>query len=242
MKENPRSEQPALPHHIQLAWKLQGLDSDDSDKGLNAQKVVHAAIELADKEGLNGLSFRKLSQRLGFTTMAVYRHVRSRGELLILMVDTSLGVPPSSIREATTWQEALRRWGQALFERYQLHPWLLDVPAFGLPTTPNHILWVEYFLMAMGSSRLTLQHKLDAALLIDGHARHIAHLRRPGQNHAADEAEVPGSTWLRLLIDGSTHPFYSEVLDEGVLEDEAGPDFEFGLDCIIDGIAARAQG
>jgi AcrR family transcriptional regulator len=234
-----RSSPSAPPHYVQVAWTLRDLDPDAAGQGLNAHKLVRAGIELADQDGLAGLSIRKLQRQLGFTAMALYRHVRSRSELVLLMADVALGAPPAVSINESIWKEAVRAWGRGLFARYQAHPWLLDVPVFSLPVTPNHILWVEFFLACVATSPLTLQRKLDAALLIDGHARHIAHLQRLGEERVAESPEPPA--WLRSVIDRTAHPFFSAVLDEGVLGDATGPDFEFGLDCIIDGLAARGH-
>jgi AcrR family transcriptional regulator len=236
-----RPSQSDLPHLARLAWTLRDTELGDVDRGLNAGKVVRAAIALADEEGLNGLSIRQLGQRLGFATMAVYRHVRSRDELLVLMVDVALGPPPDSVSEASIWQDAVRSWGCSLFARYQAHPWLLDVPALGLPTTPNHVDWLEVFLAKAAPPGLALPHQLDAALLVDGHARYSAHQLRLGRERAVDATEVPPTVWLPSLVDRATHPHFADALASGVLSDDTGPDFEFGLNCIIDGLATRSN-
>jgi AcrR family transcriptional regulator len=227
------------PHYAKLAWKLLPRVGSEQTKRLNTRKVVQGAIDLVNKEGLENLSIRKLSEQLGFTTMAVYRHIESREELLILMMDMGLGIPPDLIRKASCWQQAVRSWGNELLARYQGHPWLLDLPSPGLPSTPNHILWVEYILQAMQPCKLSLQQKLDAALLIDGHVRNIANLTRQDKTGKSKVEAIPPSTWLRQFIDPRAYPHFWQVLQEGVLEDEAGPELTFGLDCIITGLEAR---
>lgn len=224
------------PHYAKFAWKAGPKNSGEQTKKLNTEKVVQGAIDLVSKEGLDNLSIRKLSEHLGFTTMAVYRHIESREELLILMVDMGLGTPPDSILNAASWQEALRSWASELFARYQAHPWILDVPVNGIPTTPNHISWIEYFLQSTKFCNLTLQQKLDAALLIDGQIRNIANLTRSGKIANSATIPTPAPIWLRQLIDPRIYPQYSQVLEEGVLEDEEELDLGFGLECIIAGI------
>jgi AcrR family transcriptional regulator len=238
MTDSGRSSPPTPPHYLQIAWALQDPDPEDAGTGLSARKVVQAGIALADQEGLAGLSIRKLQRQLGFTTMALYRHVRSRGELLLVMADAALGPPPVAIAAEPDWRDGLRAWGRGLFARYQTHPWLLDMPAFSVPTTPNHIRWVEAYLACVATSPLGLQPKLDAALLIDGHARHIADLRRHAHAQAAGPPASPA--WLRALITRAEHPFFAAVLEAGVLADAVGPEFDFGLDCVIAGLATRS--
>lgn len=225
------------PPYAKRAWKSRYKDGEQTKK-LNTQKVVQAAIELADKEGLDNLSIRKLSEHLGFTTMAVYRHIESREELLILMLDMGLGAPSDSILKANSWQQALYTWSNEVFARYQAHPWALDVPLAGLPGTPNHILWIEYFLKAMEPCKLSLQKKLDAALLIDAHVRNIANLTRTDKISNSEQDSIPSPAWLRQFIDNKLYPNFWQVLEEGVLEDETGPELGFGLECIIAGIEA----
>ncbi len=228
-----------LPHYASYAWKTAPKNEAEPTPKLNTRKVVQGAIELVSREGLASLTIRRLAAQLGFTTMAVYRHIASREELLLLMVDMSLGAPPASIGEAATWQQALQEWGNGLFARYQEHPWVLDWGAPGLPSTPNHVAWVEAFLRAMEGCRLTLQQKMDAALLIDGHVRNIANLTRPDKAGKIQAGIITASGWLPQVLDPGKFPNFLKVLQEGVLEDAAGPELIFGLNSIIAGLEAQ---
>jgi AcrR family transcriptional regulator len=227
------------PHYARYAWKSGRKHEAEPNPKLNTRKVIQGAIELVSREGLDRLTIRRLAGQLGFTTMAVYRHIASFNELLILMVDASLGEPPASIGEAVTWQEALQDWGNGLFARYQEHPWVLDLGAPGLPTTPNHVAWVEAFLKAMEDCRLTLQQKMDAALLIDGHVRNIAKLTRRDKAGKIEAGIAAASNWLPRLLEPEKYPNFLKVLQEGVLEDATGPELSFGLNSIIAGLEAQ---
>ncbi|WP_159883506.1 TetR/AcrR family transcriptional regulator [Paenibacillus puerhi] len=228
-----------IPHYAKLAWKLQDTKpaSASLSKRLNTYVVVKSAIELADRDGLVGLSIRNLAKHLGVTTMAIYRHILSREELLILMVDTALGPPSDSIRAAASWREMLRTWGRELFERYKAHPWLLDAPLPGLPTTPNHLQWIEAVLAGLEPTGYPLQQRLDIALMIDGHSRNMANLARQNEDWMS-EAPNASIAWLQHYVTKNSHPLFSRALSEGVLEDEEAFNFDFGLDCIINGLDA----
>ncbi|TMR18026.1 helix-turn-helix transcriptional regulator, partial [Nonomuraea turkmeniaca] len=76
---------------IELLWQAR---ERDPRPGLSLGRIVLAAIELADAEGLAGLSMRKVADRLGFTTMSLYRHVPGRDQLVDLMVDEVLSEHP----------------------------------------------------------------------------------------------------------------------------------------------------
>ena len=229
----------SLPHYAKYAWKTGGKRRAEPSTKLNTRKVVEGAVELADREGLENLTIRNLSNHLGVSAMAIYRHISSRDELLVLMMDACLGEPPGAIRTASDWQKALREWGRALFARYREHSWVLDLTAPGLPTTPNHIAWVETFLKAMEGSRLSLQQKMDAALLLDGHVRNIANLIRQDKGGKIREVVATAADWLPDVLPAEKYPNYLRVLREGVLADAEGPDLNFGLNSIIAGLESQ---
>ncbi|MFD0891176.1 TetR/AcrR family transcriptional regulator, partial [Streptosporangium algeriense] len=69
---------------VELLWRRDGAEAR---QGLSLDRIVRAGIELVDAEGLAGLSMRKVAERLGFTTMSLYRHVSGRDQLIDLMCD-----------------------------------------------------------------------------------------------------------------------------------------------------------
>lgn len=217
------------PSWAAAAW---GLRAGHRTDGLSTERIVAAAIELADREGLAGLSIRKLGQQLGAGTMAAYRHVESRDDLVVLMVDAALGPPPADIRAATTWQAGLERWASAMSARYRAHPWLIDAAISGFPATPNKALWLEHVLQVLAATGLDTQRMLDAALLVDGHARNTAYLVRELERAGA----APSTAWLAPLLDPERFPQLSKVLVSGELADETELTIDFGLERIIAGL------
>lgn len=225
------------PRWASTSWGLNSGSRSPSDPGLSASRIVQTAVELADEDGLAALSIRKLGQRLGAGTMAAYRHIDSRDDLVILMVDVALGPPDAGIVQASTWQEGLTRWAEAITERYQSHPWLIDAPISGFPNTKNKAMWLEYMLQALATTGLNLQDMLDAALLVDGHARNTAYLSREIARAAAGGGFGP-IDWLAPLIDTGNFPMLSQVLASGELEDGTEQTVDFGLARIIAGLEA----
>ncbi|MEO3870296.1 TetR/AcrR family transcriptional regulator [Nonomuraea sp. B12E4] len=93
---------------VELLWRAR---EHEPRPGLSLARIVRAAVELADAEGLDGLSMRKVADRLGFTTMSLYRHVPGRDQLVELMRDHVLGEHPTvrtAREEARTTQTADR--------------------------------------------------------------------------------------------------------------------------------------
>jgi AcrR family transcriptional regulator len=240
VKQSSAQQPEHLPPHVRAAWQDQlGKPARSYATGLSTAAVVEAGVALADAGGLDAVTIRALSQSLGFTTMAVYRHIDSREELVTLMIDAALAAPEAAPPQDTSWQDALRGWAAALLGRYRRHPWLLDGPPPGLPTTPHHALWVERALAILEAVPLTLGQKLDIALLVDSHARNIAQLgSATTQSRQASQAVV---TELQAVLDSATFPHFIDTLEAGALQDAEPPGLEFGLDCILAGVEALAR-
>ncbi len=243
-----RPEHMAVPHYAQQAWKLADPSPQSSRKRLTIGSVVDAAIALADAGGLAALSIRSLAHRLGLTPMAVYRHVESREELVVLMVDVALGQPPAAATSAASWPEALDRWGRALYLCYVEHPWALDAPTPRLPTTPNLAHWVDRLLGDLEPTGLPILDRMNIALLVAGHVRHIASVRLPTQPPDAvnaDDAPAVLQDWLPRFITADQFPFYAKVFAEGTFaqhtERVPGPEVEYGLARIVDGVRAYCE-
>src|ERR1039457_1504299 len=156
-----------LPRQVLRTWHDPQPPQRDA---LTAERITAAGIQIADQHGISAVTIRRLSASMGYATMAVYRHISSRDELLLLMMDRALG-PPPDLDPRQSWQAGLRRWAAGLFERYRAHPWLLDAPVPGMPVTPHHVMWVEHALAITSQVGLTTSQRLEAALLIDGHLR-----------------------------------------------------------------------
>ena len=222
-------------------WEVdasEAAEEREGGKGLGVGKIVRAGIALADDEGLEGVSVRKLAQRLSVSTMAAYRHIGSRDEVIAAMVDVAFGPPPVLSDLSEDWSGGLRRWALAVYARYDAHPWLLDAPVRGMPTGPHRLRWLEAVLQVLAGAGLELQEQLNAALLVDGHVRTVAALKRSLGTAAHDTRRSGPETWLltRLESDGLTS--MAQVLKTGVLDDEQGYELDYGLDRIIAGIEA----
>ncbi len=97
-----------------------------SDAGLSKQRVVAEAIRLADREGVDGLSMRRLADALGAGAMSLYHYVANKEELLDAMIDIvfdEIEAPP----EETDWQSAMRREAVSTREVLARHPWAIGL-------------------------------------------------------------------------------------------------------------------
>jgi AcrR family transcriptional regulator len=182
----------------------------------------------------------RVAAELGASTMSLYRYVAAKDELLALMVDAAGGLPPAAAGEET-WRDGLARWAWGYHEALRRHPWMLRVPIGGPPITPNQVAWLEDGLRSLAATGLSEQQKLSAILLLSGFVRNDATLM-------ADVAAAAGGTevmagyarTLAELTDAERFPALHAAIASGAMDDDDDPDaeFVFGLERVLDGIAA----
>ena len=239
-----RTDQGAPPKWVQWLWEVDAPGAEagrGTGKGLDIGKIVRAGVALADDEGLEGVSVRKLAQRLGVSTMAAYRHIGSRDEVVAAMVDVAFGPPPALPGPPEGWEDGLRCWALAVHARYGAHPWLLDAPVDGMPTGPHRLRWMEAVLQVLAVAGLGLQERLNAALLVDGHVRTVAALKRSLASAAHGAGRGPSGKWLLARLEAEGMASMARVLEAGALDDGQGYELDYGLDRIIAGIGADSR-
>lgn len=224
-----------VSHAIKVAWSLRAQAGSKSTR-MNAYKIASAAIELADAKGLVAVTIRAVANRVELTPMGVYRHFASRDELLLAMLELAMGEPPV-IAASTSWQQGVREWSTALLACYQAHSWLLEIPITGMPTTPNHIAWVEQALEILAITKLPLQRQLDSALLIDGRARQFARIAIESDPTALQKLDVTALFDLAA----SQAPRLVAALQQGVLQSQHGPNYMAGIDIVIHGLEKELE-
>jgi AcrR family transcriptional regulator len=208
---------------------------DGRKRGLTRERVVRAAVEQADADGVESVSMARVAQRLGFTTMSLYRHVRGKDELVLLMVNEAVGEPPEH-PPGGGWRERLERWSWDLLAAVRRHPWILQLPLSRPPWTPGQLVWLDRGLAAMEGTALSEDEKAMALLLLNGHvfsqARFVADLGAPEAFPAYVDA-------LKSLLDAERFPALRRALDAGIFDpsdEDADHDFRFGLERVLDGI------
>lgn len=204
---------------------------------LTRDRVLRAAVELADRDGIDGLSMRRLGEQLGVEGMALYRHVRNKEAILDGIVDVVIGEIQAP-DPAPDWRSALRQLAHAARAVMLRHPWapalIVARPEVG-PATLGHIDRVLGQLEA-GGFPIELAH----------HALHVLGSRvfgftqdpfndsadvRPDPETAAAIARTLATTWPNV---GRLALAASHDGPLGGCDDEF--EFAFGLDLILDGL------
>src|SRR5690606_21911284 len=163
-----------LPRGVALAWGVAAHPQRGPKRELSIERIVEAAIEIADADGLGAVSMTAVASRLGFTTMSLYRYVTNKDELLMVMGDTALGLPPLSLSEAGDWRARLAAYHREVLAVYEAHPWLLDLPIAGVPGTPGNAAWFDAGLGTLADTPLSWLERTAVLLLVMGQVRWTA--------------------------------------------------------------------
>lgn len=230
----------AVPRTLTLLWggRMAGEPSRPGPKAaLSLSSVVAAAVELVDAEGLAQLSMSRLAERLGYTTMSVYRYVKSKDELIALMLDAASPDPPEP--RPDDWRSAMVDWARAMFHGSRQRPWMLQVPITGPPIGPRQLWWMETGVANLAQTGLTEAQKLQFIQLLHGYVRGQAQF---AAELLAAKPQMPYEHLLRHVITAESHPALWALVESGTFDPahaayDERVDFEFGLDRILDGVS-----
>ncbi|NMO03397.1 TetR/AcrR family transcriptional regulator [Gordonia sp. TBRC 11910] len=238
------SEPRDLPRYLQLMW---GID-DGARRGpkpkLTIPDIGRAAVDVADAEGFDAVSMKAIAERLGVTTMSLYRYVESKEDVYEIMIDEAYGRPRPDLTAHGTWRERLTAWATAVADALRSHPWVTNIPMTHPPSGPKTLLWTEAGVQAFDETPLTSQEKLSSMLVIDGFVRnHVRMASELGLVGTDSQGETDRySIVLGQVIDDVDYPRLTRAVREDVLDDDTDfytDELAFGLDLILDGIAAR---
>lgn len=232
----------ALPLGVARSWGLEERSRSGPKPGLTLRAITRAAIDLADADGLEAVSMARIAARLGYTTMSLYRHVGSKDELLVLLLDA---VTEDALRDALPvadgdWRTALRAWAEQQLAVLLAHPWILSLRMPGPPMGPNSLAFVERGLSALEPLPLEPWERMAVIGLMSSYALSEARLVAE-----ATESPLGYGEQLRLLVDPARFPALHAVVASGQLDDVHPPSpgavdqgTRFGVERILDGIEA----
>ncbi|TQM36064.1 TetR family transcriptional regulator [Pseudonocardia cypriaca] len=241
-----------VPPALGRLWRVRSGSRLGRPAELDVDRVVRAAVELADREGLAAVTLSRVAKELDCTTMALYRHVGSKEELYLLMSDSAAGAPPAL--DAAGWRDGLRQWALADRAVHGRHAWLARLPVSGPPSGPNAIAWLDAGLRVLRDTGLDWGAKVGVLTVLSAYVRSSAQMSqefaagRSGTGRDQTEVERDYGRALARLVDEERFPeasrLFASDLFETVPEPVAAtspvvdPDFDFGLELILAGVAA----
>ena len=241
------TEPPELPRGIALAWGVAANPQRGPKREMSVEKIVDAAVELADAEGIGAVSMAAVAARLGFTPMSLYRYVSAKDDLLLLMQEEATGVPPQSHLEADGWRGQLLALYEAQVLLYLRHPWMLSLPITGSPITPNSSAWLDAGLATLEGTPLTTEERMAVALAVTGHARWCGIVQAGYSEQARGTGLAPDAVAAReaalfdRVITAADFPALRRAIDDEVFTSTADP-FRFAVERTLDGVAAYIAG
>ncbi|WP_405677406.1 TetR/AcrR family transcriptional regulator [Streptomyces sp. NBC_01511] len=227
---------------MELLWGTGERATRGPKPGLTLDRIVTAAVEIADAEGLAAVSMRRLSTELGAGTMSLYRHVPGRAELVDLMLDRvqvdNVGRPEPA--DAPGWRKTVETAAREELALYQAHPWLLSVNQTRPVLGPGAVGGMETLLGGIKDMGLTDQELVSVLIMVSGYVSGVART----QVHAVEVRQATGISDYEFWE--AQEPYLSKVMTSGrypvmatLSADAFGSDFdhfEFGLQRLLDGL------
>ncbi|GAA3043028.1 TetR/AcrR family transcriptional regulator [Actinokineospora globicatena] len=235
---------------LALLWRKQTqAPVRNGRRDLSVDRIVAAAIEVADTDGLGALSMRRVADKLNVGTMSLYTYVPGKAELVDLMLDTVYADTPQPAPEVAEdnrrcWRARLEQVARRNWDLYHRHPWMLRVGVSRPPLGPNVMAKYDYELGTVAGIGLS-ETEMDTVLtLVIGHAETSA--RRAVEADGDGEGGVSEQQWwaahspvLTTLLDHTRYPLAASVVAAvGQAADDPQRVFEFGLARILDGVQA----
>lgn len=238
---------PELSRGLALAWGVAASPQRGPKREMSVERIVEAAIELADDEGLGAVSMAAVAAKLGFTPMSLYRYVSAKDDLLLLMQEQATGLPPASVREEEGWRGQLRALFEAQVLIYLRHSWVVSLPISGAPVTPSSSAWLDAGLEILHDTPLTHDERLAVVLSITGEARWygivLAGYATQARNTGLTPEEVSAQEAMLFdrVITADEFPSLREAINVGVFLSENDP-FRFTIERLLDGVEAYIAG
>ncbi|WP_210740436.1 TetR/AcrR family transcriptional regulator [Nocardia coubleae] len=228
-------------------WERLTEGDRNAGKPLSARRIAETAVAVADVDGLDAITMRRLATELGVAPMAAYRHVASKDEVLELMVDLVYGEVEYAAGDG--WRATLRELATALQALILRHPWLtrLTAPELVYELTPNRMALTEYALTALHDDLgLDLDTAMAAARTVFAYVLGAtgaeiglrALMDDRGWTTGA-QARTGLSTQMTWLLGTGRYPTFERYVHQARRKDDLRWQFDTGLEQVLDGIEAR---
>lgn len=216
---------------------------------LSLPQIVAAAVKLADAEGLDAVSMRRIAGELGSGAMSLYRYVSTKDDLLDLMLDEVMGETLADIDENWTGASGILRndlleIGHGLRSQVHRHPWLPRLmsgrPAFG----PNMVRCIEIALsifdnLDVGADTMMSSVGAMNAFVFGFVQEELAELEVQRQTGLTEqEWHERMAPYIRGLLDTGKYPRLQKVIVEGTDPDDHTVEFDSQLRIVINGVIA----
>ncbi|MFD5770341.1 TetR/AcrR family transcriptional regulator [Streptomyces sp. NPDC127049] len=229
---------------LELLWGTGERPSRGPKPGLTLDRIVGAAVALADAEGLDAVSMRRVSAELGVGTMSLYRYVPGKNELLDLMLDRVQGeaLPDGPVEPPAHWREAVEALARGHLALYRAHPWLLKVNEARSLLGPNTLRGFDLCLAGLTGPHgmgLSDPETVSAIVTVQSFVAGIARMEFQTAEAAKETGVSDEEFWraqtpyLERAMATGDYPTVAALADDTFTREI--DQFAFGLERILDG-------
>ena len=206
----------------------------DARLPLSRERVLRAAIGLADESGIDSLSMRKLGQELGVEAMSLYNHVANKDDILGGMVDIVMGEIELPAGGAE-WKAAIRRTARSAYEVLLRHPWAASLVLSGPGLSSARLRYMDRILGSLRKGGFSAEMTDHAYHALDSHIMGFT-LWQVGISVGMANISSVGDFLGEL--DQDAYPYLAEHAQQHMRErdPEDEGEFAFGLDLILNGL------
>jgi AcrR family transcriptional regulator len=209
---------------------------------LSRERVLRAAMALADTGGIESLTMRWLAQELGVKAMSLYNHVTDKGGIVDGIVDlvfAEIALPSGG----TDWKTAMRLRANSAREVLLLHPWASSLMQSRTKLGPATLRHHDSVIGSLRQAGFTIEMAAHAFSVIDSYVYGFAQQQQNLTYTTSEEAAVVAEDILRR-VPGDRYPHLAEMIIEHALKPgyDYAEEFNFGLDLILDGLERPRPG
>ncbi|GGT17168.1 TetR/AcrR family transcriptional regulator [Nonomuraea spiralis] len=235
---------------LRLLWRSpQARSGRGRPPKVSLDKIVGAAMALADREGLAAMTMDRLAASLGVGTMTLYTHVPGKAELVDLMVDSAWR--ELDLTRSGSWRDQIEHYAKQNTALHERHPWLRMVSTVRPPLGPGLLARADFLLAALSMTGLSATEASAASdsivTFVDAATATLAE-----HTHAERLSGLSDDDWWaarqefwETIFDPARYPAIERTWRNGGLDRSAAEAavraFDLGLRALLDGIAAMAQ-
>jgi AcrR family transcriptional regulator len=208
---------------------------------LSRDRVLGAALELADEGGVGALTMQRIGRRLGVEAMSLYRHVRNKDDILDGIVDlvfAEIELPA----DRSSWRAAFRARSISVRAALRRHPWAITLMESRLAPGPANLRSRDEALAVLLHAGFSAAEATHAQNILDSYVYGFALQEAQLPFTGAEELAIVGEEML-AHIPAEAYPHLVRVVTDLLASGfDYGAEFEFGLDLILDGIERARAG
>lgn len=207
-------------------------------------EIVAAAVEIADRDGIDAVSMRRVATAVGLGTMSLYRYVPAKEDLLELMLDAVSGEYELPWSPSGNWRAEmmdLARQGRAIMHR---HPWVPQLvvgrPSYG----PNVLRYLESCLSVLRGAGVERAAALEVVSLINAFVSSYAaselaeQQARHRTGRTAEQQRAVIEPYMRGVVESGEYPLFAQAIAESGAPPDADAQFDRVLGRLVDGLVA----